>query len=86
MPVPHKDDKRPNVPVSEHGPPPPHHEIRYHQIPHNQMAMIHEHQIRQQAEIQRRQQNAVNVQYQMERERREEQFRQVRFQLQLILT
>lgn len=27
LPVPHKDEKRPNVPVSE---PAPHHEIRYH--------------------------------------------------------
>lgn len=27
LPVPHKDEKRPNIPVSEPG---PHHEIRYH--------------------------------------------------------
>lgn len=27
LPVPHKDDKRSNIPVSE---PPPHHEIRFH--------------------------------------------------------
>lgn len=27
LPVPHKDEKRPNIPVSE---PAPHHEIRYH--------------------------------------------------------
>lgn len=27
LPVPHKDEKRPNIPVSE---PPSHHEIRFH--------------------------------------------------------
>lgn len=76
LPVPHKDDKRPNVPVSEHA---PHHEIRYHptHLAHEQM-MIHQQQLRQQAEMQRRhQQNAANAYHQIERERREEQIRQV---------
>lgn len=29
LPVPHKEEKRPNVPVSEHAPP-THHDMRYH--------------------------------------------------------
>lgn len=84
LPVPHKDDKRPNVPVSE---PAQHHEIRYHPhtiginqlanssfhkveihylthsslriaaAAHEQMAMIHQQQLR--AEIQRRHQQQI---------------------------
>lgn len=75
LPVPHKDEKRSNVPVSEHAPP-THHEIHYRHMAaaaaHEQMAIqMHQQQIRQQVELHRRTANA----YQMERER--QQYQQV---------
>lgn len=70
LPVPHKDDKRPNVPVNDH-PPPTHHEVHYHRAAvaaHEQMMAM---QIRQQAEMQRRHQQQASNAYQMERERQQ---------------